>query len=359
LKIIKNDNAERIIRAIIPKEILDLNPIIAGGFIVSIYNDIIKNSSYEFDNDILIKLNEYLDFNGLNSEIDRRYKIEKILSGRFGDIDLWFDNNNTIWKDGVSESALLANYYPDHLMGKLPEETSWNFKFNTEYVDRLNFLKSTCKLAERIDLSYYGLKSKINKASGWANTFSLDKFSYEIQFIKKPFFSPKELFNNFDIINCCAAYYDGKFYFHDYFMDLYDIGEIRVNLNFDEMSILRNMFITSRVFKYASRYNLEPDKSLCYGIFKTYIGAVDLKDRIDRGDIKEDKLDIDNYLKEDPYGRITTTIHKINSGVNELFKNFEKFTKFKNYDDVYSVYFVATEIYEIKSVIQKLMYIDK
>ena len=37
MKIIKNDNAERIIKALIPEKILALKPIIAGGFIVNLY----------------------------------------------------------------------------------------------------------------------------------------------------------------------------------------------------------------------------------------------------------------------------------------------------------------------------------
>jgi hypothetical protein len=358
MKIIKNKNAERVIKAIIPQNILDLKPIIAGGFIVALYHNMIRYSSPVFDGDMSRKLDVTLSFQGKHMEnylIQR--DLSKLLGNRFGDIDLWFSEDNPIWEDYLPKHLLVKDYYPDEILKAPPiGEHDWNQEYKEPDPKKRSFYMASRDLTKRSLQKDYELDANLKNSTYWANSFVLRETGYDLQFIKKPFSGPKELFENFDIVNCCAAYYDGAFCFHDDLERLYSDGILMTELDFEEMSVLRKIWIATRAFKYRERYAIEPDARFCDGIFKTYMEAVDLQTKIDKGEFKGDTIELDRYGNEDPYGRTAAPIKKVAFMLRNLFSKFEEFTKFQHYQDVYTVYFVTTEIEEIKSVVKKVMY---
>jgi hypothetical protein len=356
LKVVKNENAERVIEAIIPKKILELKPIIAGGFVVSLYYNIIRYSSSKFDRDMSRKLDDILAFNDYTNSWEVKNKVSKLLD--FGDIDFWFSQNNPIWLDyNAKQNFLIRDYYPDQYVDLPPiGEHGWNNEYREPDKNKRSFRVASNNLEIRELFKLYTLQDKLVNSTYWANSFRLKKSEYDVQFIKKPFTGAKELFQNFDIINCCAAYYDGNFCFHNDLEELYDYGIIKTELDFDEISILRKIWISTRAFKYKERYNLEPDEKFCEGIFKTFVEALELQEKIDNKEYKENVIELDRYGTEDPYGRTAAPIKKVNFMLRSLFSKFEDFTKFKNYQDVFTVYFVATENDIIKRVVKKVMY---
>ena len=117
LKVLKNRNAEMIIEKIIPREIMDLKPIIAGGFIVALYHKVMRYSSDKYDKDLSRQLDSI--FNGFKSKESWDYRSRHALlnfldaQGSFGDIDLWFHQNNPIWNEDNQNHYLIKDYYPD------------------------------------------------------------------------------------------------------------------------------------------------------------------------------------------------------------------------------------------------------
>jgi hypothetical protein len=385
LKILKNENAERIIKAVIPEEILKLKPIIAGGFIVSLYNNVIRHTGPKFDIDMNRKLNLALNSSIIPRSSQTVERLDKIID-KFGDIDFWFVDGNPIWDDFRTENALIKDYYPDQYIGRENKESTWGVTLEPLQRERTFYEASKLLTSVNIygpghvlaDFSYsshfeiskvlskesiagkYELEANLKNSTYWANSFVLRDTGYSAQFIKKPFSGPDSLFENFDILNCCAAYYNGNFCFHDEFEQLYDDGILKSNLDFEEIGILRKIWVTSRSFKYKNRYNVEPDYDFCNGIFKTYMEAADLQKKIEDGDYKPgDTIQLDRYGTEDPYGRTEAPIRKIKFMLRNILDNFEDFTKFKNYDDVYNAYFITLDIPEIKSVMKKSMYPDQ
>lgn len=372
LKVIKNENAERLIKIMIPEKILNLKPIIAGGFVVALYNYIIRYSSPRFDLDLSRKIKV------IESEPSHNYiglkKITKIID-KFGDIDLWFHNTNEIWDPNFKEHFLIGNYKTDLeliVAKRLAEITKElkdigsstsnlfaknSFKSENSKNDR-TFYQESKDLSLRNHIKDYGLAETIKNSTYWANSFIIDGLGTNIQFVKKSFASTKDLFESFDIINCCAAYYDGTFFFHDDFEKLYDDGILKTSLDFEKMSILKKIWIATRVFKYRDRYNIEPDLNFCDNIFKTYMDAADLKAEIANGKSETAMIEIERY-GDNPYGITEVPIDKVNRMVESLLSSFEEFTGFKNYQDTYNVYLIAINDPKVKKVLDKIMHSDE
>jgi hypothetical protein len=352
MKIMKNANAERLIKTIVSKEILELKPIIAGGFIVNLYHRFIRYSSPKYDLDLSKQLDDLL----VESNNIWRYNtfgLKKFLKiDDYGDVDIWFHSDNPIWKEEHSANFLLRNYYKDGLHGpRDKDQFSWDAPV-LRHPEGFDIATS-----DMIKSGLLGLHigEELIKSTQWANTFHLPKIGMPLQLIKKPFSGAQELFDNFDLINCCAAYYDGKFCFHDDFEKSYDNKVLTAKLDFDEISVMRKIWIVNRTFKYAKRYDLEPDKETCEKIFETYSEAADVYKLILQGQYKGNVIEIEKYAIEDPYGRSTLSVDLVKYSVGDIMSKFSTFAKFKHYDPVYAAFLLNSGVRELDLAIQELM----
>lgn len=242
--IIENDLAKKYIELVLPENLLNLKPVIAGGFVVSIYNNIIKYRQNRFMTKQLKSLFDNKN-KSLYTKFAPNFKFDKMNSKfkNYDDIDCFFlnsDKNNVI--------KILSEH-------------------NNEK-DAFNMLKPSLELLKEKE-NIFGNNTCFSKSSKWANTFVINaQYSQSeinlttVQIISREFNSIDELFNNFDIINCCAAYYDGKFYFHDDFEKCFINLSLKQNLNFQKQSVYEKTWTYNRAFKYAERYNLEFEKDI-------------------------------------------------------------------------------------------------
>lgn len=330
LKGVENENAERALKLIVPKEILDLKPIIAGGFIVSLYQKMIRYSNLElFNKDLSKKIDKYES--SCNEKRPDYFSKSFDLTAKFNDIDFWFHESNPIWKPNSKTKSLIKDY---------SEQVKESKYKGSIYFSGMDLPHIELLPEDREQLSRYKLSPQVNKTSYWANSFTLADSDFKIQFIRKSFLTTSGLLNNFDIINCCAAFYNNKFYFHNNFENLYDQSTLSINPLLTKATSLKKIFAASRIFKYVERYCLEPDENTCYMLFETMSEAADLDKRIKMKDFKDNIIQLDP--KDDAYGRKEIHVIDLQKMIDQLFGGFGIFAKFKNYNEIWDFYFLGT-----------------
>ena len=86
MNIVENKDAEAILKLFVHKNILELKPVIAGGFVVMLYNHVIKNQD---DNTQRI-LSQISNGNLNYPKLLQDFFGPMITKDIFGDIDFWF-----------------------------------------------------------------------------------------------------------------------------------------------------------------------------------------------------------------------------------------------------------------------------
>lgn len=329
MKIIENKIAEKLIKNIVPKNILELNPVIAGGFITALYSNII-NSKYKDVKylEVLIKDvfdQKYFNINSLSS-----------IGLKFGDIDLWFLESNYIWSKKHSANFLLSDFEEDK---PIPQKLNLGFS-QSKIVHKGTPSFNDAGRLHLEKLHHFNLSQYILNSTSWANTYHLaSSGSIKVQFIKKPYKSIEELFSRFDILNCCAAYYNGKFYFHDDFEKIMT-KKILITNNFPREFILGNIFSATRIFKYINRYDLFVKKDACKDLVSVFLSANSLSTNIHNPGFKL-KIPINDPVNSipDAYEKDleSASKQKIIKMIDELFKHFPRLTLLDSFDmdDIY------------------------
>ena len=226
---------------LIPKNILDLKPVIAGGFVTSLFYNILRygdesKEAQTFMNSIFKE--------SLVGKQHGNYKstIKSVLG--FGDIDFWFLNDADIRNEQHKYNLLI---------GDLCSSEDERKNVVGRFIDAPKISNDKIDLLQQLGLT-------VEKTSRWANSFryipqdlTSSGTDLKMQFISAQFDSIEGIFEKFDIINCCSAYYDGEFYIHDRLKGLADNNLIAFN-PLNSKYIISNMISAIRSFKYAQRH---------------------------------------------------------------------------------------------------------
>ena len=212
----------------------DLNPIIAGGSVLYLYQTFKDPKSYA-SRQILSQINrlEKITSNrGLNNSIFD----PKIYSGLYnysGDIDVWFSSQESL------DEALMRSEFVT-VVGR---ETNW---------------AKTCRP---------------HRMRVFANIVYL-------QIVKKSYDTPNDLIGSFDIANSMIAWKDGTLYIDDRLDESFEDGEVRyVNNPFNsKISIQSKVFHALRLFKYSTKHTLSFSDEINKIILDLYLEVDDLAD---------------------------------------------------------------------------------
>ena len=274
-------------------DLIGMKPVFAGSFALSMYR------AYRlYDTEEKWKeLKRSFDHGILTKRIDT-----------FGDIDFWFTEDSPVHNNGYG---------------------SWIIK--DENSASSEFFRSPP----------FGERYRIVRTSKWANSFRVrtefqgqnSSSSHIFQPIKRPIASVDDLFESFDFINSCAAFYDGKLYY-DHKLDLaFNSFELRVNnnSNYKVDSVPSRVYSSLRAFKYAKRYLLDFSPELSEYVFQTYYDLCN----VDHGLYG-------NYvsLKNNVYGPHIISDSDYNSMVFNFKTLFKDFIKMKTFKEEYALFLI-------------------
>jgi hypothetical protein len=343
MRVVENANAKSIVEMLIPKEVLELNPVIAGGFIVSLYQLAIRHSNKKFDDDLLIKLKRVGPQSMWGSVTLENLGLHK----RFGDIDLWFTEDSDIWEGEGKD--LLMDFVQD--IQKVSSSILYADTINRSFYEASKVFNS--------ELIKYRLGSNINNSTYWANSFDTnlkDVASLPIQFIKKKYKDIDELFSKFDLINCCAAYQDGKFYFHDDFEASHDAHTLEAGGAFSRNTEISKIWVSMRAFKYSKRFSWEFSKDICNVVTEVMMDAGNIQRLIDKGqyNLRDKTIDLSSLdALDDPYGRNgVVSIDKLSGMIKGLLGNFGHLIRMNNFDEDKVLLFVNSQHHSVKSEVE-------
>lgn len=278
----------------------------------------------------------------------------------FTDIDLWFLSDNEIYDINSKEHILISDFERD-----LPESNNQlGLTFGKALKRKYNENHKTFDKANADNIGFlnkFGL-SKIESSTQWANSYHKEKYDHNkipIQFIKKPYKTVEQIFSNFDLVNCAAAYHAGYFYFHKEFEKAFDLAEITLLSDFEQVSTIRKFWSASRFFKYAHRYNFEFSEEICNALIPVYIDGLRISDDIKAGRDPELNLTDVNDL-ELPYGISgMDSLSKIQRMIEALNTQFSSFTKMKNFDKNKLFLFLDSKELSIKDVVKAHLDVDE
>jgi len=301
IQTIQNEKINWFVNFIINNDdLLSLNPVIAGGSMLSLYRAIRLH-------DTDAKWEELKRF------LEKAPKLAKI--DPFGDIDIWFKDSNPIHSGEHQYNWLVADCGP---MGA-----------NSQ--------------SELVPVTLGGPElglERFSKASSWANSYQTVNrtrlspvYSGEVQFIKKPIASVEELLSSFDFANCCVAWYDGKLYYDDRIDDAFSKFELKMNNKepFERDSIAMRIFGALRAFKYSNRYNLDFDSKITEYLFKLYVDSKN----IDYNKYGNKVVEIETL-----YGKSISSVSTLKGMVSHFHSLFKKFSKMKYFKKEYALYLV-------------------
>lgn len=372
MKVAECPSAEVVLKFYVPDNILKLKPVIAGGFIVSLYESIIKNKSQEYQERLSSALKK-------NSSINQFQLREAIVGSKtspgtplqFGDIDLWFLSENEIWNDSHPFNFLVSKLEPDpptlqqkifitggmsHI--QLPNHSIPSYNHPKTYYGISKNLESSIK--------YLGLNAGygIKSSTTWANTFlscNKDSFESSIQMVRRPQNSIEDLFSSFDIANCCAAYYDGKFYFSDLFEEASQSKTLEKGEKFNKDIIQNKIWTANRAFKYAKRYGLDFSNSICEDMVNLFVDTEEFMKKIYSSELDDLILKTDTLEIEDAYGQTTMHISKetLLSLSKNLLHNFRSLILMKNFNTEYIFLFLNSKEPSIIDEVKKYVEIQE
>jgi len=361
MKVFEHKIAEKLLKEFVPENILSLNPIIAGGSIVSLYNDVILNKNPKSQ----LALEHYLCNSISNQEVlnlafshnSDSYKQNKSGPLSFGDIDLWFASDNPIWNEDHPCNFLVKDHQED------TQAKSHAGLYQTSPV----FYQAGRKYDHEMKALGLDKNSYIINSTSWANTFRSAKphpFTRPIQAIKKPAESIQKLFDGFDIMNCCAGYYNGKFYIEEDFEEAFRKRELVFGKNSKRNTVVGRVWVADRAFKYAKRYVLEFSKQSCEDITQIFFDAEELVQKIKSGEVNN--IIPSNELGEvvevqDGYGRVLFSMNKetLLSIIENFLCHFTDLIHMKNFEDDYIFAFLNSKNYSIISEVKRYIEIQE
>lgn len=348
MKIIENELVHDIITDLIPKEILDKKPVIAGGFMVMLYEYIVRNK-----NDLTNKItfSKSIASRSVASDTSWGYtllsKVAPDIKSKYDDIDFWFLSNNEIWNSEDPCSYLVSNVSP-----KDGEKGRANGMFRSIYTSvQQIFAKNINQTTLKSTLSY-------TNSSVWANSFNYctPSANFKYQFIKKKYENIESLFANFDIYNCCIAYHDGKVYIHDNAEKGFNESLLLPNLSIHNESYVKRLFLSSRAFKYSDRYAWELSEDMMSIIFDIYQDTITVSQSLknNSNSVSFDVGELDAI--KDPYGRNgSIPLNKLHFMMAQLYEKFGYFSKLRHYKEVWTMYMINCEDHNVKSEVASII----
>lgn len=333
----KNDRINLLVREhLVPnKELLALDPIIAGGSILFCYL-LEKSCRQDFHWKLLMKK--------LGTVSGGRNLVKGATSGDFSDIDFWFAEDNDVHSS--PELKWLVENYTDSTkgtpistissLGALPRLFSSLQAPISSGVTVVGANVGLSKVARSLGLS------DLLKSTQWANTFapgtapSLRMKDVNHQFIKKPTKSVEALLSDFDFTNCMIAWKDDCLYYDSELMDLFNSGILK--LNSDEQyisgSLPSKVFNALRAFKYGKRYGLDFDSALMKHIFDVYFECKSLD-----YEAYDKKIE---YIKS-TYGLERATSVTFKSMIQRLKEQFGLLLAMNSFKEEYALYLIDDE----------------
>ena len=309
IKVLKSEQVDWLVGFILPSEnILSLDPIIAGGSMLSVYRAVKLHDTPS----------KWAEFKRCLERSPGKAKLDK-----FNDIDIWFDAKNSIHN---------VEHEYNWLITAFEEKTNKTLSASLNaYIKPLlgSFLSNRIATVK----NSMGIIS-INKSTNWANSFSCKaKLAKEIQFIKKSPTSVTNLLSSFDFINCSVAYYDGKLYCDDRIDNAFDLFELQLNNAevYQKDSIALRVFNAIRAFKYSNRYNLDFSLELTEYIFKVFYDAKD----IDYAAYKDKVVELETL-----YGKTLSSVSTLKGMVDTFQSSFDSFSKMKSFKKEYAIYLI-------------------
>jgi hypothetical protein len=327
LNIIESKDAEAILKLFLSEKILELKPVIAGGFVVALYNNVINASQQKKEKIIDAVRKNFLQ---------QRHMINHSDELKFGDIDIWFLKDNPIWGEHP------AGFIVRPLDADIDNFDLFGNPIRPYDGGRKTYRDASIKYQHELYSLGLGLHNQIQSSTRWANTFKND-IGIVIQFVKKQYDDIQKLFNHFDILNCCAAYHDGRFYFADGFVESFNEKVLSINSNFANRNIAANIISANRAFKYATRYKIEFSKETCEKVVEILFEAEELSRKIASGSLGSELEAIEGVTMEDGYGR-TFTIKNTElmiDMISQLFHYFERLIHMENFNEEYIFTFLS------------------
>ena len=216
-----------ILRSIVPDSILSLNPVIAGGFPLSLFRTLDLHSKPHHRR----KLLEWSRHISSGSYIKSPLLLKAM--DHFSDIDCWLLNDSLNGSD-------LEGY-----------------------------------LSDKINLNNVGRED-----TSWSTSFHGPPPAYHrYQIIKKFFDTPSDIINTFDISLCCIAWHDDVLYFTDGFTQSIYNGKLSINNSecFSESDPLhKKVFHSVRLMKHITRGDYEVCDAIHDYILNTYYSIKDM-----------------------------------------------------------------------------------
>lgn len=240
-----SDEVNEIVRLLTSQEFLNLNPVLAGGFIHWLFELAYTKPSKVSETLASIKnVNVMNEIMGLSEQSIRfgyqNYRL--INSFGYGDIDSWFLADNPIWQEGHDFRALVTPSV-----------------YKTEVH------------AAGTNIGFTHLKHQ----SEWAHTFEREsrvtKGNTTLQVIMRMHKDIDEVLDSFDLDGCKIAWYQGQFYLTDEFMNAVRKGEIIIHdKHWERAHHFQRVQTAIRAFKYHRRTGRHLSKESVEKIFMLY-----------------------------------------------------------------------------------------
>ena len=341
MKIVTSELSKEIISLFIPKPVLDMNPVVAGGFALSLYMTTLAAQDPTVGSFILAELN------------NKKKKAELIL--KFSDIDLWFLRENSLVETDTFKEVFFGQVGKEELPQRILHTSSTN-----------SFHKATTS-------SNHSVVMSLEKSSLWANTFMFKgawapTHSYPIQFVKKQQKDVESLLKSFDFKVSSVAWMDGSFYILDGFEE--SVAKKTLELNEGEAKRLKKqkfgtkIFQSIRTFKYFNRFNFEFSKELFDHIVENMMLASDYLLKVEEARKQEaagaqgrvkfsstytGKISVSssnpNYLEE------VTNTETMQGMCVSLCQNFDMLTKMSHWDDSIALFFANSKVINIRHIL--------
>ena len=234
--VIEDSFVDELINLYVPKQILDKDPIIAGGFVAAIYTEYLRHKDTE-------KGQQFKDciFPEKNSAYQSKHeKFHKY----FSDIDIFF-----LGKDYMLLSKIEDDYYamyPARSKVHKPKELCFD-------LDSFSFTK----IRNKFD-GYLNVTKHSSLALSLEGTLDFCPITYQIIFNITS--SPESLINNFDINLCKIAYHNRKIYIHDDFLKGHEMKLTSISKKITQTDEL--LWAYDRVIKYKNRNEYDVDINL-------------------------------------------------------------------------------------------------
>lgn len=396
MHIIKDYRIKDLVDRFVPGEVLQLNPVVAGGFAVWVFKTLelldelnidwpifLESLDKKLNRRDLLLLGDHENVAGSNVAVianDKKY----FFSINFNDVDLWFISDE--------ERNRLHNERHYHYT-----EDHQNYIFSSEKWFRVvhDKVSLVSKAGKRyMEEPFPNDKAEIVASTDWANSYRVkfgsrnsgfsfvpeayrgifskdnrEHYIVNVQFIKQPIDSLEGLFSRFDMVNCSAAIYQNELHIDDSCMQAYAESKIIMNKEIEKSLLLERMQRALRAFKYIRRYSLDVEDEYALELFHLYLEIFDhpliekVKELSNSNGVWGPAAVLsppDSYVSLFKKGDVESPPeNKLLYTIEKLVNCFSAFVQLESFDPFWVSYFLNTEIKKIDEIIERVLYQDK